>query len=117
MTESKKPVSTEDLKKTVKTGFEIYAEVMDVYDYHYPLTAEKARKITDKKWVSLVCLKELLSDFCDLTEFVRKTLEELLSDFGDLAEYDNDDVITLVNGLKRMVEATLRPEEIMETLK
>ena len=87
MTESKKPVSTEDLKKTVKTGFEIYAEVMDVYDYHYPLTAEKARKITDKKWVSLVCLKELLSDF------------------GDLAEYDNDDVIDLVNGLKELLEA------------
>ena len=87
MTESKKPVSTEDLKKTVKTGFEIYAEVMDVYDYHYPLTAEKARKITDKKWVSLVCLKELLSDFCDLTE------------------YDNDDVIDLVKGLKELLEA------------
>jgi len=87
MTESKKPVSTEDLKKTVKTGFEIYAEVMDVYDYHYPLTAEKARKITDKKWVSLVCLNELLSDF------------------GDLAEYDNDDVIDLVNGLKELLEA------------
>ena len=81
-------MNVKDLMKAVTTSFEIYAEVMDVYDYHHPLTAEKARKITDKKWVSLVCLKELLSDF------------------GDLSEYDNDDVIDLVNGLKELLEAT-----------
>jgi hypothetical protein len=89
-----KEMSVKDLMKAVKTGFEIYAEVMDVYDYHHPLTAEKARKITNEKWVSLVSLKNLLDDF------------------GDLAEYDNDDVISLVNGLKKLVEVSTWPLKI-----
>jgi len=84
MTESKKPVSAEDLRKALA---EVEAIVW--------ATCESGSLGMEK-------MNELLHKF----SVFQTKLQTLLSDFGDLSEYDNDDVIDLVNGLKELLEAT-----------
>ena len=101
-------MNVKDLMKAVKTGFEIYAEVMDVYDYHHPLTAEKARKITDKKWVSFEDVEAFLVElFLEKVIVPRKQLAPLKHDDFKCPKCD-----TLNHRIIRIITWTVLKDEI-----
>lgn len=50
--------------------------------------------------------REKMNVLVNLFSAFQGELNQLLDDFGDLEDYSNDDVIELVNGLKKLLEAS-----------
>jgi hypothetical protein len=58
------------LIEKAKTGWEIYKQVDNTYDYHFPMDKELRQKIPDDKWVSVDDLKPKLEELVQKVDWL-----------------------------------------------